>query len=331
MSHIILPKAWKIPEKEITDESVYRNRRHFLKLMGFTAMGIASALSPYSAWAAKGLDPLVESLDRSVKNVKHKTHPISDLKRNDDYPFMRQLTDENVARQFNNFYEFSAEKETVWKRVGGFRDRPWTVEVGGLVDKPVTFTIDELLSTMSLEERVTRLRCVETWAMIVPWNGFPLSDLIAKVQPKSSARYIKFTTFDDPEIAPSQKRFPNNPWPYTEAITMEEGLNELSFVATGIYGHSLPAQHGGPIRLVLPWKYGFKSIKSIVRIDFTDQKPATFWNTLLPDEYEHEANVNPDIPHPRWSQRREKMIGTGEIYATVKYNGYGDFVGSLYS
>jgi len=331
MSHIIIPKAWKIPEKEVTDESVYRNRRHFLKLMGFTALGIAGALSPTPALAEKIIAPLAEALDPPIKLLQNKYRPIPDLKRNDDYPYMRQLTDENVAGKFNNFYEFSAEKETVWKMINGFKDRPWSVEVGGLVDKPGTFAIDELLSTMSLEERVTRLRCVEAWAMIVPWSGFPLSDLIDKVQPKSSARYVKFTTFEDAEIAPGQKRYPKNPWPYTEAITMQEALNELSFMATGIYGHSLPAQHGGPIRLVFPWKYGFKSIKSIVRIDFIEQKPATFWNTLLPNEYEYEANVNPDIPHPRWSQRREKMIGTGEIYATVKYNGYGDFVASLYS
>ncbi len=328
MSHIILPKAWKVPEKDITSESVYRNRRHFLKLMGFTAMGIAGALSPLSAFADKGLDSLTKLPDRPVK---HTPRSIANLKRNDEFSFVRQLTDENVALKINNFYEFATERENVWKAIGEFKDRPWSVEVGGLVDNPGTFTIEEILSTMSLEERVYRLRCVETWAMIVPWNGFPLYDLIAKVHPKSSARYVKFTTFYDPEMAPGQKRFPDKPWPYTETITMKEALNELSFIATGVYGHGLPAQNGGPIRLVLPWKYGFKSIKSIVRIDFTDQKPKTFWNTLIPNEYGFEANVDPDIPHPRWSQRREKMIGTGEVYATIKYNGYGEYVSYLYS
>ncbi|GJL78756.1 MAG: mononuclear molybdenum enzyme YedY [Nitrospinaceae bacterium] len=329
MSQIILPKAWHVPQKEITPESVFNNRRHFLKLMGFTAAGIAGALLAPPAFANSAGSKLAEKLFQDNQNSALPYFP--NLKRSPDYTIRRPMTDEKVALKYNNFYEFSSEKDRVWQSIDAFEPRPWEIEIGGLVENPGKYSIDDFIKTFNLEERVYRHRCVETWAMVVPWNGFPMSDLIDQVQPKSNSRYVKFTSFDDPEAAPGQKRFNDLPWPYTEALTMSEAMNELTFIGTGVYGHILPKQHGAPIRLVTPWKYGFKSIKSIVKIEFTDSRPATFWNTLIPREYDFEANVNPDVPHPRWSQRREKMIGTGEIFATQKYNGYGDFVAELYA
>ncbi len=329
MSQIILPKVWHVPEKDITPEEVFNNRRHFLKLMGFATAGIAGALLAPPAFAKNAESKLAEKL--FAEKPLAALPQIANLKRSDDYSTRRPTTYESVALKYNNFYEFSSEKDRVWQTVDAFNPRPWEIEIGGLVEKPGKYAIDDFIKTFDQEERVYRHRCVETWAMVVPWSGFPLADLIDKVQPKSNARYVKFTSFDDPASAPGQQRFANLPWPYTEALTMDEALNELTFIATGIYGHHLPRQHGAPIRLVTPWKYGFKSIKSIVKIEFTKTKPKTFWNTLIPKEYDFEANVNPDVPHPRWSQRREKMIGTGEIYATQKYNGYGEFVAEMYA
>ncbi len=329
MSHLILPKTWQRPEKEITPENVFNNRRHFLKLMGFATAGIAGGLLAPPAFA-KGMETkLTEWMMGSNRVAGLK--PLENLNRNPDFTIRRAMTKENAAFKYNNFYEFSAEKEEVWKTVDAFKPRPWEIEIGGLVEKPGVYAIDDFIESFkNVEERVYRHRCVETWAMVVPWNGFPLSDLIKKVQPENKAKYIKFTSFDDPTVAPGQKRFSDLPWPYTEALTMAEAMNELAFVATGIYGHDLPGQHGAPIRLVTPWKYGFKSIKSIVKIEFTENRPSTFWNTVIPKEYGFEANIDPDVPHPRWSQRREKMIGTGDIFATMKYNGYGDYVAELY-
>jgi sulfoxide reductase catalytic subunit YedY len=329
MSQLILPKAWQRPKKEITPEKIFNNRRHFLKLMGFATAGIAGGLLAPPAFARGMETKLTEWMigNNRVQGLES----IADLKRNPDYTLRRAMTKETAALKYNNFYELADEKEQVWKNIDAFKPRPWQITIDGLVEKPGVIEIDEFLKSFNnIEERVYRHRCVETWAMVVPWNGFPLSDLIKKVQPKNKAKYIKFTSFDDPTVAPGQKRFPDLPWPYTEALTMAEAMNELSFIATGIYGHSLPVQHGAPLRLVTPWKYGFKSIKSIVKIEFTENRPKTFWNTLIPKEYKFEANVNPDVPHPRWSQRREKMIGTGDIFATMKYNGYGDFVAELY-
>jgi methionine sulfoxide reductase catalytic subunit len=208
--------------------------------------------------------------------------------------------------------------------------RPWTVEIGGLVKQPKTWDIDELVRRLSLEERLYRHRCVETWAMAVPWTGFPLSALIGLVEPQSGAKYVRMISLLKPEIMPGAERQPSSPWPYQEGLTMSEAGNELAFLATGIYGHELPKQLGGPIRLVVPWKYGFKSIKSIVRFEFTAEQPKTFWNTLIPEEYGFWANINPQVSHRRWSQENDRMIGTGETRATKLYNGYGEAVAKLY-
>ena len=239
------------------------------------------------------------------------------------------MTDEIVAATYNNYYEFTTSKSRVWQKVEKFRARPWEVEISGLVEKPMTLDVDDLIKQMPLEERIYRFRCVEAWAMVVPWIGFPMKALLEKVQPKADAKYVRMLTFLDPDMAPEQ----NNarlPWPYFEGLTLAEAMNDLTLLSVGIYGHILPPQHGAPIRLIVPWKYGFKSIKSIVSIELTDQKPRTFWNTLIPREYDFEANVNPNVPHPRWSQASERMIGTGKRLPTMIYNGYGSSVAHLY-
>jgi sulfoxide reductase catalytic subunit YedY len=209
------------------------------------------------------------------------------------------------------------------------KTRPWTVAVDGMVEKPFEIGVDDLIRKMALEERLYRLRCVEAWAMAVPWTGFPLKALVDLAKPLSSARYLRMQTFLDRSVSPGQRQT-WYPWPYTEGVTMDEAANELAFVVTGVYGKPLANQFGAPLRLALPWKYGFKSVKSIVRFTFTDQRPKTFWEALQPSEYGFWANVNPDVPHPRWSQATEKVLGTGDSRPTVIFNGYGDFVAHLY-
>ncbi|HKY08946.1 MAG TPA: protein-methionine-sulfoxide reductase catalytic subunit MsrP, partial [Candidatus Binatia bacterium] len=248
---------------------------------------------------------------------------------NASYPLEQALTKEIYAASYNNFYEFTVFKGSVYKKSARLRTLPWQVEVGGLVEQPRVFEIADLIRAMTLEERLYRFRCVEAWAMAVPWTGFPLRRFIKFVQPLSAAKYVRFTTFMNSQVAPNQSSS-HGPWPYTEGLTMAEAMNELTLLATGIYGHPLPKQHGAPLRLVVPWKYGFKSIKSIVKIEFTADPPRTFWNTSRPSEYDFTANVDPAVPHPRWSQRTEKLIDTGERRPTLPYNGYGKWVAELY-
>jgi sulfoxide reductase catalytic subunit YedY len=219
----------------------------------------------------------------------------------------------------------------VRRLTGRFVISPWEIEVGGLIDKPAKLTVDDLVATMPMEERVYRFRCVEAWSMIVPWTGFPLSKLIEKLNPKPEAKFIKFTTFMRPEQAPGFADYPNYPWPYTEGLRMDEAMNPLTLVVTGMYGKPLPKQNGAPIRIIVPWKYGYKSPKSIVRIDFVAEQPKTLWETLAPDEYPFESNVNPKVPHPRWLQSTERIIDTGNRVNTQLYNGYGDYVAKLYT
>ncbi len=245
----------------------------------------------------------------------------------------RPLTDEDVAGRYNNFYEFTITKD-VWRNIGDFESRPWTTEVTGLVQNPQVFDIDDLTRLMPLEERLYRHRCVEAWSMAFPWTGFPMKALMDLVQPFSSARYVKMTSFLRPDQAKGQWDNPDWPWAYTEGLTIEEAANELTLLATGIYGHELPDQHGAPIRLVVPWKYGFKGIKSIVRIEFTREKPATFWTQAAKTYYGFNSIVNPNVPHPNWSQATERFLENatvGDRRPTLLYNGYGDYVAHLYS
>ncbi len=317
-------KAWHIDERHVTPESVYMSRRRFLISLGIGAIGAGAAL-----W---GCDNIFSGAgDKGGPGpVKTPTSHLYPAPRNPIFTVQRPLTPESVAANYNNFYEFSSGKKNILARMGGFRVRPWQVEVTGLVENPKVYDIDELVRMMELEERVYRFRCVEAWAMTVPWTGFPMRDFVKRMTPLSGARFVRFTSFYNPDVAPAQKKRFWLPWPYEEGLTMEEAVNELTMLVTGIYGHELPPQHGAPLRLITPWKYGFKSIKSIVRIEFTDKRPATFWNTLAPQEYDFTANVDPRVPHPRWSQEMERLITTGEWVKTRKFNGYEEFVRDLY-
>ena len=307
---------WALPEREATPESIFLDRRRFL--MG--ALGVVAGGIGGTAFAGAAEKTSEAPLDRTLD-----LYPAN---RNPEFTLDRPLTKESVAATYNNFYEFGPVKTIYWL-AQRLKTRPWQVRVEGLVRKPRVFDIDDLIRSMPLEERLYRFRCVEAWAMAVPWTGFPLSALIKVVEPKSEARFVKLTTFLDRTVAIGQLRF-WLPWPYTEGLTMEEAMNELTLLATGIYGKPLPKQHGAPVRLVVPWKYGFKNIKSIVSIEFVKDRPKTFWEILGPDEYGFWANVNPEFAHPRWSQASERMIGTEERRPTQIFNGYGKWVASLY-
>ena len=312
MANIILRPDWYIPEKHATAEKVYWQRREFLKKLGFGGASALLALSSGSYLsAAEG----------------KKGYPYPRAKEFDPgWP----LTDEKVATTYNNFYEFTTSKERVHTMVDKFITNPWQIEITGLVENPLKLDARELIEMMPLEERVYRFRCVEAWAMVVPWTGFPLSKLIEKVKPKAEAKFVKFTTFNRPDQAPGMRR-PGMPWPYVEGLRMDEAMHPLTLVTTGVYGKPLPKQQGAPIRMIVPWKYGYKGGKSIEKIEFVATQPKTFWETLSPEEYPFESNVDPSVPHPRWSQAAERMIDTDLRVRTQKYNGYGDQVAKLYA
>ena len=231
---------------------------------------------------------------------------------------------------YNNFYEFSTDKQAVASLSKDFTTSPWSVEVSGMVNNPKTYALEDLLKMFPQEERIYRLRCVEAWSMVIPWNGFSLASLLKEVEPTSDAKYVRFEAVLDPKQLPGQKS-PFYPWPYQEGLRLDEAMNDLTLLATGLYGEALPNQDGAPIRVVIPWKYGFKSIKSIVKIELVDYQPETLWSTVAPNEYGFYANVNPDVPHPRWSQASERRIGELARRPTLKFNGYADQVASLYT
>ncbi len=310
-----------------TPESLFISRRQAIK-----ALGVASAGALFSTTYAKHLyaGASVQETYRKLKAIK--------AKRNGRYPVSVPFTPREIAAQYNNFYEFGTQKD-IWESAQALTVSPWQVKVDGLVHKPRVFDIDDLRKGMPIEERAYRFRCVEAWSMVVPWTGFPLSALLKQVEPLSKAKYVMFRTFLRPHEAPRQKQakggffsFPSKEeWPYQEGITLKEAMNELSLLATGIYGHDLPKQHGAPIRLVLPWKYGYKNIKSIVHIRLVEKQPTTFWNQIAPNEYGFTSNVDPSKPHPRWSQAFERDIGTRKRIPTRYLNGYEQFVGKLYT
>lgn len=306
---IKIRKNWEIKESKVTSESDFLNRRKFLKA---SALSATAGLLPFkSLVAAQDLKPLI-----AKKNSKF---------------LVDNLTEEKLFTSYNNFYEFSFGKEAVKRKARNFKNRPWTVEISGLVDKPQTFDIETLLKKMPLEDRIYRFRCVETWSAVVPWIGFELRHLLKLVQPKKNAEYVKMSTFFNPEIAEKQKNSFFYDWPYTEGLRLDEANNELAFMAVGLYGKELPPQNGAPIRLVTPWKYGFKSIKSVVKIELTARQPKTLWNQAAPQEYGFFANVNPDVHHPRWSQATNKPLGSWlKREPTLKFNGYEEQVASLY-
>lgn len=301
---IRIPRGWEFPERDATPESVYMNRRSLLAAAGFLGVEglLAQAQSIYPA------------------------------KRNADYPLDRPITDEGAATSYNNFYEFHpTDKAAVRNRVGKFKASPWKIEIGGQVAKPRTVDIDELFRTMPFEERLYRFRCVERWAMAVPWTGFPLAELVKLAGPKANAKFVRFVTAYRPGEMPGMTEANWYPWPYFEGLRMDEAMNPLAMVVTGVYGKPLPVQNGAPIRIITPWKYGYKSIKSIVKVEFVEKMPETFWHKVSATEYGFYSNVNPAKPHPRWSQAIEQLIPTGERVRTQMYNGYEKWVGQMYS
>ena len=320
MSNIIIPPGWRIPEHEATPESDFINRRSFMrKFAAFGTLAVGGSISACGKEeSATASDPFFQA---------PYGYPAT---RNRAYTIDRPLTDENVAAGYNNYYEFTSGKGGIGDLSGDFRISPWSIEVSGEVNNPKEWDFHDLLAEVDAEERLYRHRCVEAWAMAVPWTGFPFADLIALADPTAKANYVKMTTANYPSQMQNVRNNSHFPWPYVEALRIEEAANPLAFLATGIYGHEMPKQHGAPIRLVAPWKYGFKSIKSIVKIEFVETQPVTFWPSAEPTEYFFEANVNPVVPHPRWSQTTEVMIGSRDIHQTQPFNGYGEYVANLY-
>ena len=302
---IKIRKGWEMPEREATPEHIYFNRREILKAAGFSLLG--------------------ESMASAAE-----THSLYPAKRNPKFTLDRPITEEWAATGYNNYYEFNAtDKEAVKNLVGKFQISPWKIEIGGLVNKPGSYDLDDLVKKFPLEERLYRFRCVERWAMAVPWTGFQFSELIKAVDPKPEAKYIRMLTVSRPKEMPGMSAG-GFPWPYFEGLRLDEANNPLTLMVTGLYGKPVPKQNGAPIRLMTPWKYGYKSIKSIVSIEFVAKQPPTFWNKLNPDEYGFYSNINPKKPHPRWSQAVENLIPNQERKPTLLYNGYEEYVAGMY-
>lgn len=302
---IRIRRGWELAESAASPEHLVLNRRAAMALAGGGGLALAGREA-----GAQGSAP----------------HPPA--MRNTRYPPGRAITAEREATSFNNFYEFGTSK-SIASAAQRMPVRPWTLKVDGMVEEPREFGLDDLLRDMPIEERVYRMRCVEAWAMTVPWAGFQLSALLDRVRPLGSARYVVFETAAIPSVMPGLRQS-WYPWPYIEGCTVAEAQNELTFMVTGLYGRAVPQQNGGPLRVVFPWKYGFKSGKSLVRITLTDRRPASFWERVQGSEYGFWANVNPEVPHPRWSQATERLLGTNERVPTQLFNGYGEFVADLY-
>jgi sulfoxide reductase catalytic subunit YedY len=311
--NVIRRRGWEIPERDVTPEHLVFDRRKLL--MGASALVLLPGAS----------------LAQRVEDLAKLPDPSADLypaKRNETYKLDRAITDETINGHYNNFYEFGTDKD-IAASAQVLPVRPWTVKIDGLVEKPFEIGIDDLMRKLTLEERTYRHRCVEAWSMAIAWSGFPLRKLVDLAKPLGSAKFVRMETFLDKKVAPGQGQ-PWYPWPYIEGLTMAEASNDLAFIATGAYGHPLAKQHGAPLRLAVPWKYGFKSIKSIVKLSFVEQRPKGMWEVLQPAEYGFWANVNPAVPHPRWSQATEEVIGTGVRRETLLFNGYGEFVAGIY-
>jgi methionine sulfoxide reductase catalytic subunit len=319
---MLIKKPSDIKSSEITDQKVYLNRRFFLR--GAVLAGTVTA----TGLLYRKLNPppaLVESRPKIAGVIT----PPSDEAMRKGFKVNEALTSFEDITNYNNFYEFSTEKRSVASEARGFVTRPWTVAVEGLVNKPKVFDVDDLLKLAPQEERVYRHRCVEGWSMVIPWVGFPLATLLKQVEPLASAQYVAFQTLLDPQRMPNQNTGVLD-WPYVEGLRLDEALNPLAILASGMYGGTMPPQDGAPIRLVVPWKYGFKSIKSIVKISLVADEPPTTWNIQGPDEYGFYSNVNPNVDHPRWSQRTEHRIGEFTSRNTLLFNGYAEQVGYLY-
>lgn len=301
-----------IRSSDITPESVYLNRRAILRGLGM--LGLGAALSACGVTTNTG--------------NSNQPSPVANADLRDELGDPAN-TFEQITN-YNNFYEFTTDKEAVARRAANFVTQPWTVEVTGMVRNPRIFAIEDILQMFDQEERIYRLRCVEGWSMVIPWQGFPLHKLLALVEPTAQAQYVRFETLYDPDQMPGQRdRY--FPWPYAEGLRIDEAMHDLTILSTGLYGRTLLPQNGAPLRLVVPWKYGFKSIKSIVKIELTDTMPVSLWMAVAPHEYGFYANVNPDVPHPRWSQATERRIGEMGRRKTLPFNGYAEQVAALYA
>ena len=309
---VIRRRGWELPEHQATPEHLFFNRRQLL------AAGAAAAFAVSPARA----------LAQRISDLPDPSALLYPVKRNEKFVLDRPITDEGVNTTYNNYYEFGSAK-TIARAAQALPLRPWTIKIDGMVEKPQEIGIDDLLAKMPLEERLYRHRCVEAWWMAIPWSGFPLTKLVELAKPLSSAKYLRMETFLNPSVASGQ-RASWYPWPYVEGLTMAEATNELAFLVTGAYGKPVAKSMGAPLRLAVPWKYGFKSIKAIKRFTFTDQRPKSFWEDLQASEYGFWANVNPQVPHPRWSQATEEDIVTKERRPTQLFNGYGEYVAHLY-
>jgi sulfoxide reductase catalytic subunit YedY len=333
---IKVKRGWELAEAAATPEPIFHERRRLLQ---------AAAAGPILL-AAPGLlagcDEAPERVVQATQGTQVAGTGASDAAAAPDpsaklYPVMRNLryrldrdiTPAEFVTTYNNYYEFGSSK-TIWKKAQALAIRPWTVTIDGLVEKPIEIGVDDLLAKMPLEERLYRHRCVEAWSMAVPWSGFALAALVDFAAPLAAAKYLRMESFHNPELAGGQKAS-WYPWPYIEGLTIPEARNELAFIATGLYGKPMPKQNGAPLRLAAPWKYGFKSTKGIVRFTFTDQRPKTFWEEVGPAEYGFWANVNPEVPHPRWSQATERVLGQDDRVETQLFNGYAEFVAGLYT
>lgn len=305
---MLIKRASDILSSEITPRGVYQSRRDFIRNAGSVALAAGFGLSTGRAMA-----------EQALAGVLNKNFVVDD-----------KLTPMKAVTTYNNFYEFGTDKSDPAQTAQTLRTRPWTVKIEGLVNKPGTYDIDSLLKMAPMEERIYRLRCVEGWSMVIPWEGYSLSTLISKVEPQGNARYVEFVTLHDREQMPGQ-RSPVLDWPYVEGLRMDEAMHPLTLLTFGLYGEVLPNQNGAPVRVVVPWKYGFKSAKSIVAIRFVEQQPQTSWMKAGPEEYGFYSNVNPEVDHPRWSQARERRIGEFTKRDTLKFNGYGEQVASLYT
>jgi sulfoxide reductase catalytic subunit YedY len=337
---VLIKKPSGIRGSEITDEGTYLNRRTFLRA------GILAASATATGWVYRKLNPrprqtesrrplgdlaVVPSAEPAPADAgpAPSTRPAAPSENTAGFVTDERRTGFWDITHYNNFYEFSLDKEAVAEMAAQFVWRPWQVSVGGLCRKPATFDLDDLLKIAPTQERVYRMRCVEAWSMVIPWDGFSLSKLLDRVQPLSGARYVAFQTLLDPRRMPNQNGG-DLPWPYVEGLRMDEAMHPLTILARGIYGKELPPQDGAPVRLVVPWKYGFKGIKSIVKIELCAEQPPTTWNLVAPNEYGFYANVNPRVDHPRWSQAWERRIGVG-MRPTRLFNGYGEEVSWMYS
>lgn len=312
---MLIKRPDPIPGSEITDRSVYLRRRGFLRLgaalgLGAAAGGLGATLFSRQGDAAVG--------GRSLDYTRPAAHAAED-----------SLTPYGDVTTYNNFYEFGTGKSDPAEHADALRTEPWTVRIEGEVEKPGAYALEDVLAPHAFEERVYRLRCVEGWSMVIPWVGFPLGDLLRRFAPTSRARFVEFTTLHAPEQMPGQRRSVLD-WPYVEGLRIDEAMHPLTILAVGLYGEALPNQNGAPLRLVVPWKYGFKSIKSIVRIRLRETAPTTSWQKANSREYGFYANVNPEVAHPRWSQRRERRIGEFRKRKTELFNGYGEQVAQLY-